>query len=120
MRRLSGEHMRTTSVLVVLLGLASSAAAQTSYPMITHVTPTAVQRGKTTEVLVEGQMNFFGAYKVLIEGKGVNIDVVESPTAAPPAGQKPTSTQAKLKITVAADATLGVREFRIASSLGLS
>ena len=44
--------MRTPSIPLLLLVLAVPAAAQTSYPMITHVTPVAVQRGKSTEVLV--------------------------------------------------------------------
>lgn len=112
--------IRCLPFVALTLGLLASVQAQTSYPMITHSTPTAVQRGKATDVVVEGQMNFFGAYKVLVEGKGVNIDVLEAPPPAPPAGQKPTTTQSKLKITVAPDATLGVREFRIASTLGLS
>src|SRR3954469_19591191 len=113
MRRLSGEHMRTTSVLVVLLGLASSAAAQTSYPMITHVTPVAVQRGKTTEVVVDGQMNFFGVHQALFEGAGIKAEVVGAPTK-PAAGPTPTVRSVKLRLTVAADAELGVREFRVA------
>lgn len=112
---------RTLPFLALTFGLLASLQAQTSYPMITHSTPTAVQRGKTTEVIVEGQMNFYGAYKVLVEGKGVAIEVADAAPKAPPAaGQRPTAGQSKLKITVAADATLGVREFRIASSYGLS
>ncbi len=94
----------------------SPAPAQTSYPMVTHVTPVAVQRGKTSEITVEGQMNFAGAYKVLFEGAGVGAEVV--PAAAPV--QKPPIRSVKLKVTVAADAPLGVREFRIATSLGVS
>ena len=43
--------------------LAGSASAQTSYPMLTHVVPVAVQRGKTAEVTVSGQMNLGGVYK---------------------------------------------------------
>jgi hypothetical protein len=110
------------------------AAAQTSYPMITHTAPVAVQRGQTTEVTVEGQMDFSGIYKVLFEGSGLTAEIL--PTSAPMAEPKtppqsakadskkpPKKTQprsAKLKLTVAADATLGVREFRLASALGIS
>src|SRR5436309_3146413 len=39
----------------------NSAKAQISFPMITHATPAAVQRGKTSEITVEGQQNLFGA-----------------------------------------------------------
>jgi hypothetical protein len=92
---------------------------QTSYPMITHTMPVAVQRGQTTEVTVEGQMNFLGVYKALFEGTGITAEVVPAPPKAN-APQKPVIRSVKLKLTVAADAALGVREFRVASPLGLS
>jgi hypothetical protein len=84
--------------------------------MITHTSPVAVQRGQTGEVTVEGQMNFAGVYKALFEGTGISAEVM--PAAAAP--QKPPVRSVKLKVTVAADAALGVREFRLASSLGVS
>jgi hypothetical protein len=93
------------------------AAAQTSYPMITDTSPVAVQRGKTTEVTVEGQMNFAGVYKALIEGKGVAAEVVS------PSSSSKNNLQARsvrLKLTVSPDAVVGVREFRLASRLGIS
>ncbi len=92
----------------------SHAAAQTSYPMVTHVTPVAVQRGRTSEVTVEGQMSFAGAYKVLFEGTGITAELV------PAAASKPPIRSVKLKLAVAADAAPGVREFRIATSSGIS
>ena len=55
---------------VLAVGLVP-AAAQTSFPMVTHTTPVAVQRGKTTEVVVAGRMDFRGVYKVLFEGTGL-------------------------------------------------
>jgi hypothetical protein len=102
-------------VLALSLCLGGEAFGQTSYPMITHVLPVAVQRGKTTEVVVEGQMNFAGVYKALFEGAGITAEVVPGP--AKPAAPVRT---VKLKLAVAADAALGVREFRIASTLGIS
>src|SRR5947209_5480193 len=54
-------------------------AAQTSYPMITHTVPVAVQRGRMTEVTVEGQMNFQGVYKALFEGSGITAEIVAAP-----------------------------------------
>lgn len=95
-------------------------SAQTSFPMITHVHPVALQRGKTAEVTVEGQMNFFGAYKALFEGTGISAEIIpqKAPAAVPPA--PPLLRNTKLKITVAPDAALGVRELRIATELGVS
>src|SRR5438067_6286339 len=93
--------------LFVLLG---SAHAQTSYPMITHTSPVAVQRGKTTTVTVAGQMNFFGIYKALFEGTGLRAeDLPPAPAATAPKG---TARDVKFKLKVAADAALGVRDFR--------
>ena len=65
----------TVSASLRTLLVAATASAQTSYPMVTHVTPVAVQRGTTAEVTVEGQMNFFGAYQPLFEGAGLSADI---------------------------------------------
>jgi hypothetical protein len=102
------------SLLPTLL-LASTAGAQTSYPMITHVSPVAVQRGKTTAVVVSGQMNFAGTYKAIFDGDGVSAEVV-------PGKEKPGALvrEVTLKVTVVGDVVPGVREFRVASSLGVS
>ena len=106
--------------LAALLAIALPAGAQTSFPMITHVAPVAVQRGTTTVVIVDGQMNFHGAYRVLVEGGGVTAVIVPAPEpkAVPPA--KPLVKSVKLTVTVTPDAALGVREFRIATTLGIS
>jgi hypothetical protein len=104
---------------MLLLVLAATAHAQTSYPMITHVHPVAVQRGKTSEVTVEGQQNFAGTYKALFEGTGLSAEIVEQPAPKTDA-QKPIVRTVKLKLTAAADTALGVREFRVASPLGVS
>jgi hypothetical protein len=96
--------------------------------MITHVTPVAVQRGKTTEVTVEGQMDFAGVNRVLFEGAGVSAEVVEVPKTPEPEKKpdpakklKPASNATRkvgLRVTVAADAATGVREFRVAGPFG--
>src|SRR5262249_1832195 len=116
---------RTSSVLWLLAGMisafpAGAAWAQTSYPMITHTTPVALQRGKTTEVTVEGQMDFSGVYKALFEGDGITAEVIQPPQDKGPATTKPQVRSVQLRITVASDAALGVREFRVVSSLGVS
>src|SRR5262245_41851330 len=116
------------NLLVVLGALASGqapAGAQTSFPMVTHTTPVAVQRGKTTEVVVAGQQDFRGVYKALVEGTGITAEVVPQPVPkAPPSGkgkgQKPLVRSVKLRLTVAPDAALGPRDFRLASTLGIS
>src|SRR5256885_1170355 len=101
--------MRTWTILLgtaLVPGLVDGdASAQTSYPMITHTSPVAVQRGKTTEVTVEGQMNFAGVYKALFEGSGISAEVIPGPP--PKAGTQPVARSVKLKLTVAADAALG-------------
>jgi hypothetical protein len=113
--------MRTLGIMsvgiLVICGLA--APAQTSYPMISHVHPVAVQRGKTTEVTVEGTQNFFGTYKALFDGTGLTPEVVAQPA---PKGDtaRPVVRAVKLKLTVSPDAALGPREFRVASVLGVS
>jgi hypothetical protein len=112
--------MRTLLSVFAVALFTASAAAQTSYPMITHVTPVAVQRGKTVEVTVEGQMNFFGVYKVLVEGQGVSAEPAAPTPERPANGPVPVVKSVKLKVTVADDAPLGVREFRVASPLGVS
>jgi hypothetical protein len=98
--------------LATLLVLAGAAPAQTSYPMVTHAQPVVVQRGHSSQVVVEGQMNFQGVDCVLFQGTGVRAEVVSVP---PPQARAVT-----LKVTVAADTTLGPREFRLISPLGVS
>jgi hypothetical protein len=96
--------------------------------MITHTSPVAVQRGKTSEVTVFGQMDFSGVYKVLFEGPGISAEVVQAPNSTPqpnsktPAkpGKKSQLQSVNLKLTVAPEAIPGVRDFRLASSLGIS
>src|SRR5438067_9430983 len=100
--------------LVLAISIAGVAAGQTSYPMITHVSPVAVQRGKTSTVVVSGQMNFAGCYKALFQGDGVSAKIV------PPKKEPAQVRSVTLEVTVKADVTPGVREFRLASNLGLS
>src|SRR5437763_16191689 len=107
-------------VAVAVVAVACPAAAQTACPMITHTTPVAVQRGKTTEITVEGQMNFAGVYKALFEGAGLSAETIAAVAGKDNPVQKAPLRSVKLNLTVSADAALGVREFRLASSLGIS
>jgi len=100
----------------------SVAFAQTSYPMVMFAYPSAVERGQMTEVTVNSRFTMFGAYKVLIEGTGVTAEVVDPGVKLDPAkpGQKPAVENLNLRISVAPDAALGDREFRIATPQGVS
>ncbi|HZT82780.1 MAG TPA: PPC domain-containing protein [Gemmataceae bacterium] len=88
--------------------------------MITHATPVAVQRGQTAEVTVEGQMNFHGVYQALFTGGGITAEVIGPPPKDVPPAKRPVVRSVKLKVTVAADARPGVRDFRLVSTLGVS
>jgi hypothetical protein len=116
--------MRAAIALVCVTCFVPVAAAQTSFPMVTHVSPVAVQRGTTAEVTVECRTSSLaGAYKVLIEGTGVTAEVIagkEAPKAADPKAPPPVVPSCKLTVTVANDAAVGVREFRIATAHGIS
>jgi len=96
-----------------------SALAQTSnsYPMLMSVKPSAAQIGGSTDCLVSARYNLYGAQRVLVSGAGVTGEVL--PFDPPKAGdKKPTSTTARLRFTVAPDATPGVRDFRLLTPLG--
>ncbi|HZP82343.1 MAG TPA: hypothetical protein VFB21_11950, partial [Chthonomonadaceae bacterium] len=115
---------------VCVVGLARPAAAQTSFVMLGSTFPTGVQRGKTTEVTVRaggnGGANLYGAYKALFEGEGVQAEIVPPEKGWPAKDPKkpwdlPGVGEVKMKVTVAADAPLGVREFRVATArMGIS
>src|SRR5438093_10427683 len=93
-----------------------SSYAQTSYAMITHTSPVPVQRGKTSEVTVSGQMDFSGVYKVLFEGQGLSAEVIPASNPPnPPPQPKPTKQGKKskrgsvnLKVTVSPYAIPGI------------
>lgn len=109
-----------TMGLIGAVVFVAAAHAQTSYPMISHTSPAAVQRGKTSEVVVHGVMNFHGTYQALFEGAGITAEIIPPPVPKKPPATKPVINEVKLKVTVAADALPGVREFRLASSRGIS
>ena len=115
--------MRNTFAVLVAIAIPLSATAQTSFPMLTSANPVAVQRGATAEVTVACQTSSLaGAYKVLFEGTGVSAEIVAAPSAKSVDAKTPLPIvpTVKLKLTVAADAPLGVREFRIAAKHGIS
>ncbi|TMQ31331.1 MAG: hypothetical protein E6K70_22825, partial [Planctomycetota bacterium] len=68
------ERLIIATLVAFLCSWSLPVQAQTSYPMITDTYPVAVQRGLSSEVTVEGQMDFSGVYKVLIEGSGIQAE----------------------------------------------
>lgn len=115
------KHFAGTALLVLLAP--AMVSAQTSFPMVTYASPTAVQRGTTAEVAVFAQASsLHGAYKVIFDGAGVSAEVLpaKDAKAADPKAGVPLVPSVKLKVTVAADAAPGVREFRVACPHGVS
>ncbi len=104
------------------------AGGQTAFPMIISTFPTGVQRGKITDVVVTagvmnggGGNNLYGAYKAMFQGPGVKAEVVPPEKGWPARDPKtpnavPSVPSVTLRVTVAADAPLGVREFRMATA----
>ncbi len=111
-----------------LLTAFKPAVAQTAFPMIISTFPTGVQRGKTTDVVVTagvmnggGGNNLYGAYKAMFQGQGVTAVVVPPEKGWPAKDPKtpnavPSVPSVTVRVTVAPDAPLGVREFRMATA----
>jgi len=99
--------------------LTPPAAAQTSYPMLMSLKPTAVQVGAATEATLESRYSMFGCQSVLVSGTGVTAEIV-TPMTPDKEGKEPKLESIKLKFTVAADALPGVRDFRLLGPTGAS
>lgn len=109
------------------LGLIPPALAQTSFPMVWSTFPVCIERGKATVVTVYaggseggGGGNLYRAYKALFAGEGLQAEIVPPEKGWPqkdPAKPlvTPVVSEVKMKVTVAPDARLGPREFRIAT-----
>jgi len=124
--------------LTAIASLASAAplAAATSYPMVMGLTPVAIQVGTTAELTVHSRYSMDGAYRVLVSGTGVTAEVDQpaaKPAPAPPARPAATAKKASkrprrrtavesLTVRFHADknALPGVRDFRVATSRGVS
>ncbi|MBX6311374.1 MAG: PPC domain-containing protein [Isosphaeraceae bacterium] len=107
---------------VLTLTLAPALRAQTGYPMITRVQPTAVQRGQSVEVTIAGAQNFAGASALLFEGTGLSGEVLEAQATGNAAskGRGATTGTVRARLSVAPDAALGPREFRVVTPQGVS
>ncbi|HLJ55381.1 MAG TPA: PPC domain-containing protein, partial [Chthonomonadaceae bacterium] len=124
--RIAGSWIKAAAIAAVF-GAAAAAGAQTSFPMIISTYPSGVERGKTVTVTVNagtvnggGGANLYGAYSVMMEGEGVKAEIVPPEKGWPAKDPKkpnevPVVASVSMKVTVAADAPLGVREFRLAT-----
>ncbi len=118
--------MKPLLIFAVLIAAGGSLFAQTSFPMLGATFPVAVKRGSTGVVTLHsegnGGSNLFGAYKVLFAGKGITAEIVppEKPVLPDPKkpNELPLQRDLQLKVTVAPDAEIGVREYRVAASRG--
>jgi hypothetical protein len=86
--------------------------------MVMCVRPVAVQVGTTSEVEFVANPNLYGAYQVFVSGEGVR-GIVEPPKGPTPT-PKPVVGTLKVKFEVAASATPGVRDVRLATPQGAS
>ncbi|MCS6862458.1 MAG: PPC domain-containing protein, partial [Abditibacteriales bacterium] len=112
----------TALSLTLLWALAPAVWGQTCWPMILSAYPTGGQRGKTVEVTVNGAQNLYGAKQVLFEGTGVSAEVLpheQKPDPNKP-NVKPVVNTVTMRVTIAPDAPLGVREFRLVTPRGVS
>jgi hypothetical protein len=111
----------------MLCSAGRTAKAQTSFPMIMSTFPAGVQRGKTTDVTITsgvqnggGGNNLYGAYRAMFEGEGIKAEIIPPEKGWPAKDPKspfavPSVPSVTMRVTVAADAPLGVREFRVAT-----
>src|SRR4051794_7961455 len=98
---------RSFSSALVLLATATTTRAQTSYPMVTRVQPTALRRGQTAEVKVAGTQDFKGASALLFEGTGLTAEVLaaaSTPTDPARRGRAAATGSVTARVTAAADA----------------
>ncbi len=109
--------------VVLIAALGTSVRAQTSYPMVTRVEPTAVQRGTTSDVVISGVQNLAGASGILFQGKGLTAVVKDEPVQPMSGGRRGRNGPGgSIKATISVDerAALGPREFRLVTPRGVS
>lgn len=97
---------------------ASTASAQTAFPMLMSLKPVAVQVRTTSEITVNSRYSMHNAESVLVTGGGVLGEVV--PPEVKKEDKSPNVTALKIKLTVAADAIPGVRDLRVLTPQGVS
>lgn len=103
------------AILVILLP--QLVLAQTGYPMVMSLKPTALQVGTDSEIEFSTRYSMFGAYQVLVEGEGVSGEVLHPEKKD---GETPSLTKMKVRFTADATALPGVRDVKIATPQGVS
>lgn len=120
---------------VCAAGRHGPALAQTAYPMLMSLSPTALQAGTSGTVKIASRYALDGATAVLVSGTGVQGRVVpEEPPADAQAEAKPADAKAQadsaakpkpkesleVVFEAAADALAGIRDVRVVTPLGVS
>jgi hypothetical protein len=105
------------AVIALPLLLPQLVAAQTGYPMVMSLKPTAAQVGTASEIEFHTRYSMFGAYQVLVSGDGVSGEVLHPEKKD---GETPSLITMKVRFTVDADALPGVRDVKIATPQGIS
>ena len=123
------------ALTLALIAFPAPARAQTSYPMLSRIEPTAVQRGQSIVIAIAGSGtggaggDFSNARELLCEGPGLKGEIlaIEKPepaaasgSGASKKGRRRANANVKARLTVAPDAPLGPREVRVATSQGAS
>ncbi len=104
--------MRKHALIVVLL-TCPTAFGQNDYATLLGAHPTGVRRGQTTDILVyTWRSNLAGAYTLLFDGDAKDFQT----TILSDGKQGPLS----VRLTVAANARTGIRQFRVATPQGVS
>ena len=104
-------------VATLLALLPQFALAQTGYPMVMSLKPTALQVGSAAEIEFHTRYSLFGAYQVLISGEGVSGEVLHPDKEE---GKTPDLLSMKVRFTADAAALTGVRDVKIATPQGIS
>jgi hypothetical protein len=119
MRRLPTVLSLICSTVLLFCSLPGSVRAQTSYPMLMSIEPSAAQVGESSEHVIHSRYSMFGAYEVLVTGEGVTGEIV-TPMELDKDGNAPSLTKITVKFTVEPDAPEGVRDVRLATPQGAS
>jgi hypothetical protein len=99
---------------------ATSARAETGWPMLMSIRPIAVQAGQSIDATVQARYSMFGAYQVQVGGSGVTGEVIQAPPKPEDYAKRPNLEKLAVRFTAAADALPGVRDVRIATPQGVS
>ena len=105
------------AAVVLLALLPQLVVAQTGYPMVMSLKPTAAQVGTASEIEFHTRYSMFGAYQVLVSGEGVSGEILHPEKKE---GETPSLITMKVRFTVDAAALPGVRDVKIATPQGIS